>query len=62
MLLMAVISFFTPKAGEQQLQGLTYFSQTPEQVKETRDSWSAIDIVTSLIVLAACVAFYIYFW
>ena len=32
MALMAVISIFTPKAGEQQLQGITYFSQSPEQV------------------------------
>jgi SSS family solute:Na+ symporter len=62
MALMAVISMFTPKAGEEQLQGLTYFSQSPEQVAETRSSWSKIDIFTSLIVLAACVAFYIYFW
>jgi SSS family solute:Na+ symporter len=62
MLLMVVISFFTPKAGEQQLQGLTYFSQSPEQIKETRQSWSTTDIITSLIVVAACIAFYIYFW
>jgi SSS family solute:Na+ symporter len=62
MLLMVVISFFTPKASIEQLQGLTYFSQTPEQRKETRDSWSTLDVITSLIVLAACVAFYIYFW
>ena len=62
MLLMVVISFFTPKAGLEQLQGLTYFSQTPEQIKETRKSWSAMDVITSLIVLGLCIAFYIYFW
>jgi solute:Na+ symporter, SSS family len=62
MLLMVVISIFTPKAGEQQLQGITYFSQSPEQVLETRNSWSAIDILTSLVVVAVCVVFYIYFW
>jgi solute:Na+ symporter, SSS family len=61
-LLMIVISFFTPKADEKQLQGLTYFSQTAEQRKETRESWSTVDIVTSLIVLGACIAFYVYFW
>jgi len=61
-LLMIVISFFTPKAREEQLQGLTYFSQTSEQMRETRESWSTIDIVTTLIVVAACVVFYIYFW
>jgi SSS family solute:Na+ symporter len=62
MLLMVVVSMFTPKAGEAQLQGITYFSQSPEQIKETRDSWNAWDVVTSLIVLGVCVAFYIYFW
>jgi solute:Na+ symporter, SSS family len=62
MALMVVISMFTPKAGEKQLQGLTYFSQSPDQIKETRDSWSITDIITTLIVLAVCVAFYIYFW
>ena len=62
MLLMAGISFFTPKAEESQLQGLTYFSQTPEQIKETRESWSIVDVITSLIVLGICIAFYIIFW
>ena len=62
MLLMFAISFFTPKATVEQLQGLTYFSQSPEQVKETRESWSAIDVVTTILVLAICVGFYLYFW
>jgi SSS family solute:Na+ symporter len=62
MALMVVISMFTPKAGEQQLQGLTYFSQSPEQIKETRESWNLVDVILTLIVLGICVAFYIYFW
>ena len=62
MALMVVISMFTPKAGEAQLQGLTYFSQSKEQIAETRNSWNAWDVVTSLGVVAVCVAFYIYFW
>jgi SSS family solute:Na+ symporter len=57
-----VISMFTPKASEQQIQGLTYFSQSPDQIKETRDSWNITDIITTLIVLGVCIAFYIYFW
>ena len=59
---MVVISMFTPGAGEKQIQGLTYFSQSPEQIAETRNSWSTTDVVTSLGVVAFCVAFYIYFW
>jgi SSS family solute:Na+ symporter len=60
--LMVVISFFTPKAEAEQLRGLTYFSQTPEQKAETRNSWSTLDIVTSLGVVAICAVFYFYFW
>ncbi len=62
MAIMVVVSMFTPKAGEQQLQGLTYFSQTPEQMAETKNSWGMLDVITSLVVVAVCVAFYIYFW
>ncbi len=62
MAIMVVISMFTPKAGEHQLQGITYFSQSPDQVKETRESWNMLDIITSLVVLGVCVVFYIYFW
>jgi solute:Na+ symporter, SSS family len=60
--LMIVISWFTPKASEAQLQNITYFSQTTEQKAETRSSWSALDIVTTLVVLGVCIAFYIIFW
>jgi SSS family solute:Na+ symporter len=60
--IMVVISMFTPKAGAEQLKGLTYFSQTPEQIAETRASWSKSDVFTSLVVVAVCVVFYIYFW
>jgi len=62
MALMVVISMFTPKATEQQLQGITYFSQSPDQIKETRESWSMIDVITTLIVVGICIAFYLYFW
>jgi solute:Na+ symporter, SSS family len=62
MAIMVVISMFTPRAGEQQLQGITYFSQSPEQIRETRESWNMLDIITSLVVVAVCVVFYLYFW
>ncbi len=61
-LLMIVISFFTPQASAEQLKGLTYFTQTKEQIIETKNSWSAIDVVSSVIVVAICVWFYIIFW
>ncbi len=62
MAVMIIVSMFTQRAGEQQLQGLTYFSQSPEQMAETKNSWSKWDVLTSLVVVAVCVVFYIYFW
>lgn len=62
MALMAVISMFTPKSTVEQLKGLTYFSQSPEQVAETRSSWNIWDIIHTVVVVGICVAFYIYFW
>ncbi|HOK98988.1 MAG: sodium:solute symporter [Bacteroidales bacterium] len=62
MLVMVVVSLFTPPAAEEQIKNLTYRSQTPEQMKEIRESWNAWDVVTSLMVVGLCVAFYIIFW
>ncbi|MDP2338704.1 MAG: sodium/solute symporter, partial [Bacteroidota bacterium] len=59
---MVLISMFTPRASETQLQGLTYFSQSPEQIAETRNSWSNWDIITTGVVVLICVGFYAYFW
>ena len=59
---MILVSLFTSKATEEQLKGITYFSQSSEQINETKSSWSAIDIITSLGVVLMCVLFYIYFW
>ena len=62
MCVMFIISYFTPKATEDQLKGITYFTQGSEQIAETRASWSTVDIITSIAVVGICVAFYIYFW
>jgi len=59
---MIIVSLFTKQASEEKLAGITYFSQTPEQRTETRKSWSKWDVLTSAIVIAFCIAFYIYFW
>lgn len=60
--LMVIISLFTPKPTEAQLKGITYYTQSDLQKTETRASWSYWDVLTSLGVVAICVAFYIYFW
>ncbi|MDR2627168.1 MAG: sodium/solute symporter, partial [Dysgonamonadaceae bacterium] len=61
-LVMVATSFFTPQAGEEKLKGITFATQSPAQRAETKASWSWVDVITSLGVAAACIAFYIYFW
>ncbi|HVN57052.1 MAG TPA: sodium:solute symporter [Bacteroidales bacterium] len=62
MALMFGISFFTPKPDQASIQGITFFSRTPEQIAESKASWSKWDVVNSVAVLGICIAFYIYFW
>lgn len=61
-LLIALISCFTRKADDHQLEGLTFGSVTQEQKQETRDSWNRWDVVHTGIILGGVIAFYIYFW
>jgi len=60
--LMVIVSIFTKRASDEKLAGITYFSQSDEQKRETRNSWNKWDVFFSLIVVAFCIAFYIYFW
>ena len=60
--LMAVVSIFTRPADEEKLKGITFLTQSEEQKKETRSSWSTVDIIASLGVVILCIAFYCYFW
>ena len=57
-----VVSLFTKKPEESQIQGLCFGTATPEQKAETRASWGTWDIIHTIIILAFTVAFYIYFW
>ena len=61
-LLMVAVSFFTKKASDEKLKGITFFTQSPEQKSETRQSWSWVDVVLSLGVVMICLLFYVYFW
>jgi len=61
-LLMIAVSFFTPKASDEKLEGITFLTQSPEQKSETRQSWNWVDVVASLGVALICLLFYIYFW
>jgi SSS family solute:Na+ symporter len=59
MLIMVVISFFTPKPTAQQIDFITFNGDYKTLL---RNSWNKWDVIASLGVVAACAAFYIYFW
>lgn len=60
--MMIVVSFFTPQATEESLKGITFSTQSEEQKAETRSSWTWVDVVASLGVVLFCALFYWYFW
>ncbi len=60
--LMYVISRFTPKATKEQLVGLTYASTSIEERKATRSSWSYWDVINSVVIIGIIMIFYAYFW
>jgi len=59
--LMIIISLMT-KAPAASTVKYTYYGATPEEKAATKASWTATDVVLSLIVVAICVAFYIKFF
>jgi len=61
-LLIFVISYFTKRPSDAQIEGLTMVSATPEQKAETKKSYNNWDIVNSVVILLLVIAFYIYFW
>jgi len=59
--LMIIISLMT-KAPDPKTIKYTWYGATPEEKATTRASWSTMDVVLSLIVVACVVLFYIKFW
>jgi len=60
-LVMIVVSYMTRPQSEEQISGLTYGTVTDEHRRESRSSWSFLDVAASLAVIAAIVAAYLYF-
>jgi SSS family solute:Na+ symporter len=58
---MIIVSFLTREPDYQKISGLTFGTLTAEDRAESRRSWGALDVVTSVGLLAAIVAAYIYF-
>ncbi len=61
-LLMIIVSFFTPAADSSKIQGLYFGSASSEQRAITRASWNKWDVINSVIIISVIIAFYIYFW
>jgi SSS family solute:Na+ symporter len=59
--LVIVISLATP-APDAKVRKFTWYGASPAEKAATRASWSASDVVLSLIVLAGVATFYITFW
>ncbi len=57
--MMIVVSFFTPAPSKAQVEAITF---TPEYRRQIRESWGVWDIVATLGVVALCACFYAYFW
>jgi len=62
MLVVVIVSIFTKPAPDEQIQGLTFGSTTPEQKAASRASWNYWDVIHTSIILGITILFYIYFW
>jgi len=58
-IMMVIVSFFTPKPTAQQIDAITFTGDYKDLI---RKSWNVWDVVASLGVVAFCAAFYYYFW
>ena len=57
--LMAVVSCFTPKPSEQQIAAITFTSDYKGLI---RKSWNKWDVIASVGLVVLCALFYAYFW
>lgn len=57
--LMVVVSMFTPKPSAEQIEAITF---TKDYKASILKSWNKWDVIATLGVIALCTAFYVYFW
>ncbi|HEV59155.1 MAG TPA: Na+/glucose cotransporter [Phycisphaerales bacterium] len=60
-IVVVAVSLVTAPPNAEQIIGLTYATATAEQKKENRQSWNAIDIVITVVVLGLVLGLYLYF-
>lgn len=58
---MITVSYLTREPDYKSIEGLTFGTLTPSDREETRRSWSGVDVASSIGLLAAIVAAYLYF-
>jgi SSS family solute:Na+ symporter len=58
---MVLVSYFTPKMDDKQLNGLTYATTVAADKKKSRASWNLKDVILSLVVVAIIACILIYF-
>jgi SSS family solute:Na+ symporter len=58
---MIVVSYLTEKPAYEKIDGLTFGTISEAHAKESRASWSAGDVIASVVVLLLIVAAYLYF-
>lgn len=58
---MIVVSYMTPAPVVEKISGLTYATVTDEHRRESRASWDARDVVSTVLVLVLILAAYLYF-
>ena len=62
LLVIFVVSMFTPAPDPEKIKGLVFGTSTPEERAVTRASWNKWDVIHSIIILGITAAFYCYFW
>ena len=55
------VSLSTAPPDYERIVGLTYATATPEQKKERRESWGAVDVLITVVVLGLVLGLYVYF-
>lgn len=60
-LVMVVVSYLTAAPNYEQIQSLTFGTETEEDRKRTRESWDWRDVAASCVVLGCITAAYLYF-
>jgi len=60
-IVMIVVSYLTAAPDYEKIRGLTFATQTAEDRRQSRMSWTKADVIFTLVVLALILAAYIYF-